>query len=321
MTAHDPAVVTVGETMVLMNPKETGPLQYVSAFGKRIGGAESNVAVGLARLDHPVAWASRLGDDPHGRYVRDTIRGTGVDTRYVRFDPDAPTGLMFKERRATGEGGVFYYRHDSAASRLEPGDVPDEALAGASYLHLTGITPALSSTCRDLCFDLVERCADLGVRVSFDPNLRFSLWSESEMRETLLPLAAAADVVLPGLDEGEVLLGTDDPREIAREFRERGAEEVVVKLGEDGAFVAAEGVAERVPAVPVERVVDPIGAGDGFAAGYLSGRLDGRSPVEATERANAVGALATQVTGDIEGLPTREELAAFLDDDGRDVSR
>ncbi|MFC6835958.1 sugar kinase [Halomarina ordinaria] len=321
MPADAPEAVTVGETMVLMNPEETGPLQYVSSFGKRVGGAESNVAVGLARLGHDAAWASRLGDDPHGRYVRDTVRGAGVDTRWVTFDPDAPTGVMFKERRATGEGGVFYYRHGSAASRLEPADLPDELLDGATYLHLTGITPALSSSCRDLCFDLVERAADAGVHVSFDPNLRFTLWSVEEMRETLLPLAGSADVVLPGVEEGEVLLGTDDPEEIARGFRERGAGEVVVKLGAEGAYVDAGDGGERVPGVPVERVVDPVGAGDGFAAGYLSGRLDGRDPVAAAERANGVGALATQVTGDVEGLPTREELAAFLDGGERDVRR
>jgi 2-dehydro-3-deoxygluconokinase len=305
-----PDVLSFGETMVLLNPGATGPLRYADRFAKRIGGAESNVAIGLARLGHDAAWASRLGDDPHGRYVRDTIRGEGVAT-HVTLDPEAPTGIMFKERREVGESRVFYYRHDSAASRMSPEDLPAAALADADYLHLTGITPALSERCRELCFEAADRAREAGTRVSFDPNLRFKLWDEPAMRETLLPLAERADVVVPGIEEGEVLLGTDDPAEIAAGFRERGAEEVVVTLGAEGAYVAAEGVDERVPGVTVERVVDAVGAGDGFVAGYLSGRLDGLDPATAADRANVAGALATTVSGDIEGLPTRADLDLF----------
>lgn len=307
-------VLTIGETMVLLNPHESGPMRHVVDFRKRIGGAESNMAVGLSRLEHNVAWVSRLGSDPHGRYVRDTIRGAGVDTQYVTFDSEAPTGLMFKERRELGESRVFYYRNDSAASRMTPNDLPEEALANASYLHLTGITPALSESCRELVTDAVRRAHEHGVTVSFDPNLRFKLWDEATMRETLLTLVEDCDIVLPGLEEGEVLLGTDDPESIAEEFRSLGADEVVVKLGADGAFVASDASMQTVAGYDIERVVDPVGAGDGFAAGYLSGRLDGLDPVRATDRANAVGALATTVTGDIEGLPTRSELAQFTGD-------
>lgn len=313
-----PDALSFGETMVLLNPDSSGPLRYTDRFGKRIGGAESNVAIGLARLGHDATWASRLGDDPHGRYVRDTIRGEGVDTR-VAFDPEAPTGIMFKERREVGESRVFYYRHGSAASRMTDDDLPADALADADYLHLTGITAALSERCRELCFSAAERAREQGTLVSFDPNLRFRLWDEPAMRETLLPLAELADVVVPGIEEGDVLLGTDDPAEIAAGFRDRGASEVVVTLGADGAYVASDDAEERVPGVTVERVVDAVGAGDGFVAGYLSGRLDGLAPVAAAERANVAGALATTVTGDIEGLPTRADLDLF--DGGDQVTR
>jgi 2-dehydro-3-deoxygluconokinase len=307
-------VLTIGETMVLLNPHESGPMRHVMDFRKRIGGAESNMAIGLSRLGHDTSWVSRLGDDPHGRFVRDTIRGGGVDTRHVTFDSDAPTGLMFKERRELDESRVFYYRGNSAASRMTPDDLPEEALSNTRYLHLTGITPALSESCRELVIDAARSAHEYDVTVSLDPNLRFKLWGENEMRETLLTLVEESDIVLPGIEEGEVLLGTDDPATIAEEFRDIGADEVVVKLGADGAFVASDAVTEQVPGYEVERVVDPIGAGDGFAAGYLSGRLDNLDPVRATERANAVGALATTVTGDIEGLPTRSELAQFTGD-------
>lgn len=307
-------VLTLGETMVLLNPHESGPLRHIMDFRKRIGGAESNVAIGLSRLEHRAAWVSRLGSDPHGRYVRDTIRGAGVDTQYVVFDPEAPTGLMFKERRELGDSGVFYYRDGSAASRMTPDDLPEQALATADYLHLTGITPALSDSCRELVNDAIRRASQHDLTVSFDPNLRFKLWDPSAMRETLLPLIEQCDIVLPGIEEGDVLLGTDEPETIAEEFRALGATEVVVKLGAEGAFVATDSVAQRVGPYEIDRVVDPIGAGDGFAAGYLSGRLDGLEPLHATDRANAVGALATTVTGDIEGLPTRSELTQFTND-------
>ncbi|WP_254537979.1 sugar kinase [Halomarina litorea] len=309
-------VLTVGETMVLMNPTETGPLRYADRFSKRIGGAESNVAIGLARLGHDATWVSRVGEDPHGRYVRDTVRGEGVTTE-VAFDPDAPTGLMFKERREVGESRVFYYRDGSAASRLDPEDVPASVVGESEFLHLTGITPALSASCRDLCFEAAALAREQGTRVSFDPNLRFKLWDEDAMRETLLPLAERADVVFPGVEEGKVLLGTTDPAEIAAGFRDREASEVVVTLGGEGAYVATADVAERVPAVPVERVVDTVGAGDGFVAGYLSGRLDGLEPLDAAKRAAACGALATTVAGDIEGLPTRADLERFAADTER----
>lgn len=307
-------VLTLGETMLLLNPHESGPLRHSIDFRKRIGGAESNVAIGLAQLEHRAAWVSRLGEDPHGQYVRDTIRGAGVDTQYVAFDSEAPTGIMFKERRELGESGVFYYRDGSAASRMTPDDLPEQALTNTEYLHLTGITPALSDSCRELVRDAIDRANQHGLTVSFDPNLRFKLWDPPAMRETLLPLIEACDIVLPGIEEGEVLLDTDDPETIAEEFRALGATEVIVKLGAEGAFVASDSVAQRVDAYDVDHIVDPIGAGDGFAAGYLSGRLDGLSPDRATDRATAVGALATTVTGDIEGLPTRSELSQFMND-------
>ncbi len=306
-------VLTLGETMVMMNPHESGPLRHIMDFRKRIGGAESNVATGIARLGHSVSWISRLGDDPLGRYVRDTIRGSGVDTRYVQFDADAPTGLMFKERRELRESSVYYYRDGSAASRMGPEIVPDEALAGTEYLHLSGITPALSDSCATLIDDVIDRANDHDVTISFDPNLRFKLWEPAKMRRTLLPMIERCDILLPGIEEATTLIEMTEPAAIAEEFLAMGPTEVIVKCGEDGAYVGTESVGEHLDGYTVERVVDPVGAGDGFAAGYLSGHLDGLDPVAATDRANAVGALATTVTGDVEGLPTRDELSQFID--------
>ena len=307
-----PRVVTMGETMVLINPRESGPMKYTTEFTKSLGGAESNVGIGLARLDHDVGWISKLGADPHGEYLRSFVRGEGVDTSHVTTTQDAPTGIMFKERRALGESSVYYYRHGSAASTLTPGDLPEEYLAEAEYLHLTGITPALSESCRETVFTAVERAHEGDVTISFDPNLRAKLWDdEDEMRSTLLELVGAADIVLPGVEEGQALFDADDSEGIAAACLDRGADLAAVKLGAEGALVADGATTERVVGHEVERVVDPVGAGDGFAAGFLAGRLRDLGPVESTELANAVGAFATTVAGDIEGLPTGEELDVF----------
>jgi 2-dehydro-3-deoxygluconokinase len=308
-----PDVLTLGETMVLLNPAQSGPMKYLTDFRKQLGGAESNVAIGLARLDHDVGWYSALGDDPHGDYVKSFVRGEGVDVSTVRTDPENPTGLMFKERAAVGETSVYYYRHGSAASAMTPADLPREHVAEANYLHLTGITPALSESCHRTVEAAIEIAGEEGVKISFDPNVRRKLWdSESRMRSVLTDLIAASDVVFPGTDEGEVLFDTTDPAEISEECMALGAQVTVVTRGEEGAYVASEsGVAEAIPPYAVERVVDPIGAGDGFVAGFLSGRLDGSDLVEATKRACAVGAVATTVSGDVEALPNRRDLAEF----------
>lgn len=307
-----PRVITLGETMVLINPTEQGPMKHISEFKKTTAGAESNVAVGLARLGHDVGWYSKLGADPHGEYIRSFVRGEGVDTSTVEFAENAPTGIMFKERRALGEPSVYYYRHGSAAATIAPEDLPIKYLADTEYLHLTGITPALSESCRDATLVAAERANEAGLTIAFDPNVRRKLWdSEDEMRETMLELVGRADIVLPGIEEGAVLFDTDDPEEIAAACRSRGAETAVVKLGAEGAFVADDTTAERVAGYDVERVVDPIGAGDGFAAGFLAGQLEGKGVVESTDIANAIGAFATTVAGDTEGLPTRAELDVF----------
>ena len=314
-----PAVVTLGETMVLMNPAQSGPMKYLTEFKKQLGGAESNVAIGLARLGHGVGWMSALGDDPHGDYVKAFVRGEGVDVSAVRTDPDHPTGLMFKERREVGETAVYYYRHGSAASAMGPEDLPREYVAEAEYLHVTGITPALSDSCRALVDEAIDVAADAGVKISFDPNVREKLWdSDEHMRSVMTDLIARADIVYPGTDEGELLFDESDPAAIADECIALGAEVAVVTRGSEGAYVAgADTVSEEVSPYDVERVVDPIGAGDGFVAGFLSGQLEGLDLVQSTRRACAVGAFATTVSGDVEALPGREELAVFTGADER----
>lgn len=164
-------VITFGETMVLFNTSYVGPLRYASQFEKTIGGAESNVAIGLARLGHQVSWMSRLGNDEFGLFVRNFVRGEGVDTSRVVFDDDHPTAVFFKERHAAKEPKVYYYRRGSAASFMKPEDLDEEHIAKAKFMHLTGITPALSPSCRQTVYRAIELARAYGLTVVFDPNI------------------------------------------------------------------------------------------------------------------------------------------------------
>lgn len=307
-----PEVVTLGETMVLFIPRTVGALRQAAQFDRSIGGAESNVAIGLARLGHTSGWISRLGDDEFGHYIISVIRGEGVDTSRVIWDSENPTAVFFRERREEGPIRVFYYRHGSAASRLSPDDIDPDYIAGAKVLHVTGITLAISASCREAVFRAISIARKAGVAVSFDPNIRLKLWDRDTARDTILRLLSRVDIFLPGLEEAEILVGPGKAEDLARKFVELGAGLVVLKLGPDGCLVASEGYLQHVPGFSVKRVVDPVGAGDGFAAGFLAGWLRGWEPVACGRLANACGALATQVIGDIEGLPTQEEVDAFM---------
>lgn len=299
--------------MVLFHPVTDGPLRYVHQFEKTIGGAESNVAVGLARLGHQVSWISRLGDDEFGLYIRNFLRGEGVDTSHVRFDPVNPTAVFFKERQPARETKVYYYRRGSAASFLTPADLDEQVLAQARFLHLTGITPALSDSCRQTVEKAIELAKRHGVTVVFDPNVRLKLWSADEARAILTEIARQCDIVLPGLEEGELLTGESTPEGIAKKLLQGDTKAVVIKLGAQGAYYATSEEEAYIPGYPVAQVVDPIGAGDGFAAGFLSGMIRGWSYHQAISLGNRVGAYAVTVKGDVEGYPYWAEVAPERD--------
>lgn len=296
-------VVTFGETMVLFTPNSPGPLRFSSNFQKSIGGAESNVAIALARLGHHASWVSRLGSDEFGLYIRNFIRGEGVDTSNVVFDDDHPTAVFFKEPRPARESAVYYYRNGSAASRMGPQDIQEEWIAGAKYLHLTGITPALSESCKDSLFYSINLAKKHGVKIVFDPNIRLKLWKKEEARPMLNAIAEQCDIVLPGHEEGELLTGQTEPAKIARYFLDKGVDQVVIKLGEKGAYFASRDEEGIVPGRKVDKVIDPIGAGDGFAAGFLSGLLRGWNIRSAVDLGNQIGSYAITVLGDVEGYP------------------
>ncbi|HJV63814.1 MAG TPA: sugar kinase [Albitalea sp.] len=304
-------VLTLGEAMVLFAAEDAGPLATAGRFRRHSAGAELNVAIGLARLGLRVGYLSRVGDDSFGRFLLDTMAAEGIASALVQVCEGQRTGFMLKGRAADGgDPEIEYHRRGSAACGMGPQDLQRLAGVRARHLHLTGISPALSVGCRALVFDAVRWARSHGIGISFDPNLRPRLWgSAAEMASIVNELAALCDLLLPGIDEGRCLTGLQSPEAIADHYLERGASEVVLKLGAQGAWCAArDGTRQLVPGVPVPHVVDTVGAGDGFAVGVISGRLEGLTLPEAAMRGNRIGARVVQFPGDSDGLPTRLQL-------------
>jgi 2-dehydro-3-deoxygluconokinase len=290
------SVLTAGETMALLDPLGDGVPGAGTSFTLRFAGAESNFAVALARLGVRVSWVSRLGRDPFGDMIEGGLREEGVDVSRVARD-DGRTGLFVKWRAGEGRG-VAYYRAGSAASRLCPEDVPDEALEGVRLVHLTGITMAISETGRALVVDLARRARERGATVLFDPNFRPALpdtpEGAAERQRAVLPYV---DWYLTGEDEARLLWGDE-------EIPLR----TVLRVGARGAIV--DGI--RVPCPREVSVVDEIGAGDAFAAGFAYGLLEGWTPVDCAYAGNVLAAHALEGTGDWETLPRLADVARAL---------
>ena len=301
-------MVTFGETMALVSSDQTGPLAHCRSMNLGMGGSESNVAIGLRRLDTNAAWIGRVGDDSLGELVLRELRGEGVNAIGIR-DPGAPTGLMIKERRSSVETKVWYYRGGSAGSRLCPDDIDADLIRSASILHVTGITPALSSSARDATFHALDIAREAGVPVSFDLNYRARLWSQDEAAAIYRRILERSDLVFAGDDEAAIAVGNAATSlKLAHRLSELGARHAVVKRGALGAAAVSAGIEYMQAAISITPV-DTVGAGDGFVAGYLSEYLRGGDVRACLQTAVAVGAHVCLVSGDWEGLPRRSELA------------
>jgi 2-dehydro-3-deoxygluconokinase len=268
-----PAAICIGEAMIMLAGDTGVPLEDVELFRRSVGGAECNVAGGLAALGVSTGWISRLGDDGFGRHVRRDLQARGVEVGGVEDDPDRPTALYVKQSLA-GFSRMQYYRTGSAASAMDPAflDRPavSERLKAAQVVHTTGITAAISDTAAQMLEKLAEGPRDF--RLSVDLNWRPTLW-KSKDPAPLWRLLRAADVVLIGADEALVFAATNDPAEL-RELL--GPESTLVMKNDAHTALVLEpdGRRTEVPALTVE-VVEPVGAGDAFAAGFLAGTLQG----------------------------------------------
>ena len=307
-------IVLLGEPMGLFMAEEAGPLSQVRHFTASVAGAEYNVAVGLSRLGHQPLYCTRLGKDPMGQKIREGFSANGIDSSLVMEAEGELTGFMLKGFTPGGDPDIAYYRKNSAAAGITPEDIDRLALEDCGWLHVTGIFPAISKTALAATRRLIGRAREMEIPISFDPNLRPQLWaSQEEMVDTLNELARSADTVLPGIGEGKLLTGQDTPEGIAGFYHRLGAKNVVVKVGEKGAFYAEnEGESGWSPALPVSRVVDTVGAGDGFAAGVVSALAEGLTLANAAFRGNVIGAIQVSSKSDNEGLPTRDRLERII---------
>lgn len=272
--ARAPEVLCLGESMALVTPSDGRDLEHATACTISFGGAESTVALYMAEQGHRTSWVSQLGDDPFGRRMLSMLNHHGVDTSYVQVLGGSPTGVYFKDPQP-GATKVHYYRSGSAASKMSTAVLEQLPLEEARLIHVSGITAAISESCCELLSGIFTRARQAGTMVSFDVNYRPGLWSVGKAAGVLADFARRADVVLVGRDEAETLWGTGGAASVADFIGGTGI--VVVKDNDVGATEIAAGTETFVPAETVE-VVEPVGAGDAFASGYLSSLLRSEDP-------------------------------------------
>ena len=306
-------ILTVGEPMGLFIAQEEAKLEKVKHFSTSVAGAEFNVAVGLTRLGHKAGYLTKVGEDPFGRQIINCMNENGIDTALTQIDPAHRTGFMLKSKTSEGDPDIYYFRAGSAASTISPEDVKDVDLKQWDAIHLSGILPATSETALATTYYLMAEARKADIPIFYDPNLRPQLWpSKEKMVEEINKMAALADYVLPGENEGLTLCGSKDPKVIGRFYLDLGAKTVIVKTGADGAETFTKDGSFHTPAYPPKKIVDTVGAGDGFAAGVESALMEGLSLEEAVRRGSAIGTIQIMHVSDNEGLPTREELEKFM---------
>ena len=310
-------VMTIGEPMVNLIADSNETYLEARTLPRQMAGAEFNVAIGVTRQGHSVSYVTTLGQDWQGDLILDYMRGIGIDTSNIRRIAGAATGYQLKVRSSDGEPKVIYFRSGSAASRTTPDIVDGIDFDGVRILHVTGIFSALTTNTYDTVAKLMDTARAHGVTVLFDPNPRPTLWPSREaMIEATNTLAAKCDVFMPGLEEGQLFSGASNPHDIARFYLDMGVGKVIIKLGDEGSALFERGgdggIGQTVvPSFTVD-VVDTVGAGDGFASGVITALLEGLDSEHLLERANAVGAIQVTSVSDSEGLPTADELRAFI---------
>jgi len=305
-------VLCFGETLgLLLNPRGTR-LRDCATAQVSFAGAESNVAIGLARLGCPVAWLSAVGADPVGERIVRQLRAEGVGIDAVRTVTGPATAMMLRDRNHWTEPSVYYWR-DGSAFNQQVGDLVRTCdWSGVTAIFLSGITPALNARARTATGEIVAAARERGVKVWFDVNHRRKLWSESEAAACINGLIGQLDILFTSVDEGRILTGLTAPEEIGRALLDRGARHVVLKLGVRGVWSFTPENKIFLPAFRIGEEIDPIGAGDGFDAGFLSGVWEGKPVEQCLARGAACGALVCLTDGDWEGLPTLAEIERFV---------
>ncbi|WP_323171745.1 carbohydrate kinase [Natrialba sp. PRR66] len=323
----DPSILVAGETLIDFLPERPGSLTAVDSFDRRPGGAPANVAVGLARLGTTPLFWTRVGDDPFGHYLRETLTDAGLSDRYIEFDPAAKTTLAFVTHDADGDREFTFYRDETADTRLEPGRIDDETLASLEWVHVGGVTLA-SGPARAATRDLIDRAGEAGCTVSFDPNARPELWhTEETFASVCRDALEGVDVCKATAGELEALGFTGaTPTELGQAvvagstgphtaFVTRGSEGAVAVAGPDAPWGSGHAGASSLAVVETDgytvETVDTTGAGDAFVAGIITALQGGKSVSETLASSSAIAAITTTETGAMTALPDRETVRAF----------
>jgi 2-dehydro-3-deoxygluconokinase len=306
-------VITIGDAMITMNPKTKGPMRFSNEFERKTGGAELNLAVGCARLGLETSWISRVGDDEFGQHIINYMRGEGIETKGVKKEKAYNTPVNFKEIREDGTGSTFYYRFPSPTETITAEDIHNSNIKNARILYLSGVYPSLRKENVALVHEAVKTAKQHGVKVALDPNIRLKLWSKEEAGKALLDLLPHVHIVMSGAEEADILFGEQSVEEHIKSFRSYGIEKIAVKQGADGATgtFSTEGLVHAPPAAGT-KVVDTVGAGDGFNAGFLYGVLHEWDLEKTLAFANQIGSMVVGVSGDNEGLPYLKEVEQAL---------
>lgn len=305
-------VITIGDAMVAMCPKEKGPILFCNTFERKIGGAELNVAIGCARLGLKSGWISRLGQDDFGKHILKTVRGEGIDTSQIELVEGYQTSVYFREVMANGDSRSFYYREKSPTSTMTAESLDENYFRNSKVLHITGVFPSINDNNKEILLKAVELAKKNNLLISFDPNIRLKMWTKSQAREFINKFLSEVDILLVGDEEISILIDEEDTNEAIKKFHDMGIDKVVVKRGAKGVIGSDGSNIYDVAAIKPKALIDTVGAGDGFAAGFLSAYLKGDSFEESIEFANAVGSLVVGIEGDNEGLPYYEDVLAHL---------
>ncbi|WP_141604337.1 sugar kinase [Terrilactibacillus laevilacticus] len=308
-------IITMGEAMAMFVADDEAPLSQVNHFTKYLAGAEVNVSIGVSRLGHTISYLSQVGRDPFGEYIKCMLEKEHISTDFIKVNDEYPTGFQIKNKTSATDPEVVYFRKNTAASTIDPAFINQFDFTGAKILHVTGIFPALSDKTFKATLQAIQKAKQNQMLVTFDPNLRPSLWkSKEDMVRKINLLAEKCDVFMPGFKEAKRLTGLSTKEEIANHYLAKGIKKIIIKLGTTGSYMKEQKTQDSETFVKSFTVqpVDTVGAGDGFAVGILTGLLEGLSPSALLTRANAIGAIQVTHISDNEGLPTRDELDHFI---------
>ncbi|MGB9619060.1 MAG: PfkB family carbohydrate kinase [Armatimonadota bacterium] len=324
-------VVTLGEAMLRLSPPDFHRLEQASSFDVKVGGGELNVAVGVARLGIESAWVSKLPENPLGRMVRNKAREHGVDTSNIVWSESGRVGIYFLEFGANPRASsVVYDRAGSAMSMLAPGEVDwQKVFDGCKLFHVSGITPALSRSCAEATFEAIKAAKSAGAMVSYDVNYRKKLWSPEEANACQVPMMEYVDILITTEEDTGIVFGIREPsyQQVAVRLHERfGFEVVAITLREDisvlrnnwSAFAYADGNFHESAKYSCE-LVDRVGAGDSFTAGFIYGYLTG-GVQKGVDYGTAFSAVKHSIPGDL-NWATLEEVENQLKGAGSRIQR